>query len=355
MNIEQVKQGMQLIKKRKMHDLAKHRVSDRKTLIAAINKQDTKRRQTKLELLKQRLPERVILGIVQHLDQVETLRFAALSKYVRHTVIFSAAFDGQWVIKSFNSLLSKSGFSGIRNDNLRLVDIQLRNMHFQAKSIMQDSKEEQWHIFGVWWNFAFVLYFIVTPVLLMVNERQQQAWPLYILLIPCLLAWVLLICTYFLIQRKINHSLATVLALTQVKTYKAGTPRGRNTQHCGLYTAHDFTVRFLKFLIWSLIYFQFAVYLKVYLLDLLTAAEAMRAEFKWVHVVILGYVPVCILYGQEILKESFKSIGNLVARRGMVEQLMLMAANKSLSDIKIMQAIKHKLPSAKEVKRREAE
>ena len=54
----------------------------------------------------------------------------SVNKYVRHTIMYESEFEGQWVIKSFQSLLSKSGFSGIRNNNLRKIDIQMRPMHF---------------------------------------------------------------------------------------------------------------------------------------------------------------------------------------------------------------------------------
>ena len=51
-------------------------------------------------------------------------------KYMRETIIYDPSFEGQWVIKSFQGLLSKAGFSGLRNNQLRQIDIRQRAMHF---------------------------------------------------------------------------------------------------------------------------------------------------------------------------------------------------------------------------------
>lgn len=90
------------------------------------------KRLNKLEKLKRRLPLPVILRIVQHLQTLDTFKLMSVNRYVRHTIMYQPEFEGQWVIKSFQSLLSKSGFSGIRNNNLRKIDIQMRPMHFQC-------------------------------------------------------------------------------------------------------------------------------------------------------------------------------------------------------------------------------
>lgn len=97
---------------------------------------------TKLQRLKARLPRKVLLGIVQHLSHLETFRLTLLCRYARELIIYDPEFEGQWVIKSFHGLLSKAGYTGIRNNNLRLIDIQLRNMHFQARSLVHDCREE---------------------------------------------------------------------------------------------------------------------------------------------------------------------------------------------------------------------
>ena len=90
------------------------------------------KKMSKDERLKQKLPLNVILKIAQHMGHTEVIKLTLMCRYVRETIIYSPEFEGQWVIKSFQGLLSKSGYSGLRNNNLRLMDIQLRTMYFQS-------------------------------------------------------------------------------------------------------------------------------------------------------------------------------------------------------------------------------
>lgn len=84
----------------------------------------------KYEEQRKKLPVTVLVRIVQHLLPNETFRFLGTCRYVRDMITKRPEFDGQWVIKSFQNLLSKSGYLGLRNNNLRRIDIQLRAMHF---------------------------------------------------------------------------------------------------------------------------------------------------------------------------------------------------------------------------------
>lgn len=210
--LNQVKKSMSLLKRNRNPDQSGHRVSDQKALLSALVSQSTKK-MSKPEALRLRLPPRVILGIVQHLAQVDTLRFAALCRYVRETILYEAKFEGQWVIKSFHSLLSKAGYCGIRNNYLRLIDIRLRNMHFQAKSLAMDCKDEQWYIFGVWWRGAFVMYFVVTPIMLIFSYSNKEPWPTFVLFIPCLVSWLGLLLAQVKISLYVKSSLAHIRRL----------------------------------------------------------------------------------------------------------------------------------------------
>lgn len=159
---------------------------------------------------------------------------------MRQTIIYQPEFEGQWVIKSFHGLLSKSGYSGLRNSKLRRIDLHQRGMHFQAQSLVRDSHDEQWHVFGVWAYFAFLLTFIILPILLIVNEEHELALSSRILLIPTTVAWVLLMFALVIISKKINryHKVVATLHLTQRQYqggFSAGTPKGRNTTHCTKY------------------------------------------------------------------------------------------------------------------------
>ena len=114
-------------------------------------------------------------------------------------MVHGPEFEGQWVIKSFQSMLSKSGFQGLRNNNLRRIDIHQRPMHFQVQSILYDCFDEQWHYFSIWGYFAFFLFSVVFPVLLIVNEEQELEMPSYILLSPFTVAWLFLMLNFILV------------------------------------------------------------------------------------------------------------------------------------------------------------
>ena len=225
------------------------------------------------ERLRTLLPPIVILKIVQHLNLNEAFRFMTSCKYVRQTIIYQPDFDGQWVIKSFQSLLSKSGYSGLRNNNLRRIDIQQRGMHFQSQSILRDCMDDQWYIFGVWWNFAFFLIFIVIPILLIINEEYELELSIEILHSPAALSWVLLmiaiICLKYQVSfyhRKITtlhatnrayHEMTNVQSVSKNPLDFNGCPEGRNTIHCKRYKLEWFKERFLI----SYIYCLFSAYL----------------------------------------------------------------------------------------------
>ena len=92
---------------------------------------------------------------------------------MRQTIILKPEFEGQWVIKSFQGLLSKSGYSGLRNTRLRQIDIRQRAMFFQCESLIKDCIDEQWNVLSLWSNLAFFFILIVMPILLIVNEENE--------------------------------------------------------------------------------------------------------------------------------------------------------------------------------------
>lgn len=71
-----------------------------------------------------------LVRIAQCLQPAEVFRLLSSCSEYRNTLVKAPEFEGQWVIKSFQSLLSKSGYQGLHNNNLRRIDIQLRAMHF---------------------------------------------------------------------------------------------------------------------------------------------------------------------------------------------------------------------------------
>ena len=54
---------------------------------------------------------------------MESQKLMCANKYIYNMIRYNPDFDGQWIIKSFHHQLSKSGYSGLRNNNLRKIDI----------------------------------------------------------------------------------------------------------------------------------------------------------------------------------------------------------------------------------------
>lgn len=280
---------------------------------------------------------------------------------MRQTIIYQPEFEGQWVIKSFHGLLSKSGYSGLRNSKLRRIDLHQRGMHFQAQSLVRDSHDEQWHVFGVWANLAFFLTFIVLPILLIVNEEQDLGLSPRILFIPTTIDWVLLMVSLVVIFRKINkyHKVVTSLHLTQRQYqggFSAGTPMGRNTAHCTKYKKSQFTVRFLISLIWALLSAYFGFFLKIYVFDWLREPtsecgtpdakcdSANGFEFKWIYVSAISFGPAILLYVHELVKEAILSQRSLEAKKEMLLNFITLSINKTLSDQDILNEFSEILP-----------
>lgn len=218
-------------------------------------------------------------------------------------------------------------------------------MHFQAQSLVRDSHDEQWHVFGVWANFAFLLTFIVLPILLIVNEEQGMDLSPRILLIPTTVAWVLLMLALCFILRKIGwyHKAVTTLHLTQRQYHggsSVGTPKGRNTAHCTKYQKSQFTVRFLISLIWALLGAYFGVFVKVYILDWLQEhakkGEEARFNFKWIYASAVSFGPLFLMYAIELVREAILSQRNLGAKKEMLLNFITLSINKSLSDQDIL-------------------
>ena len=159
-------------------------------------------------------------------------------------------------------------------------------MHFQAESLVRDGIDEQWTILGYWWNVAFILFFFVTPILLVISEESENNWSLAHFMIPTSISWVLLLLTYALIRKSSFKFLKKVknLHITQ-QTYskqriytQMGHPKGRITSHCSGYTIEQFENRTLLYIIYALLWGYVGIILKAYVFDMLISLKIMSKD-----------------------------------------------------------------------------
>ena len=171
--------------------------------------------QKKDRIVETKFPLHALVRVAQCLQPNEALRLLATCHSVRDTLIHNPDFEGQWVIKSFQNLLSKSGYQGLRNNNLRRIDIHLRAMHFQSESLRRDSGDEQWAILNSWWNMTMVLLLFVTPILMICSEESSESFELYIILTPITVAWFFLFIAYYMIRSQVKRYFSKVFRLME--------------------------------------------------------------------------------------------------------------------------------------------
>jgi len=189
------------------------------------------------------------------------------------------------------------------------------------------------------------LLFLVTPILLIVNEERELDLSPRILFIPTTVAWFSLMITLMIIKRKINKYHRRVIGLdpkTSTSTIP-GTPHGRNTTHCTHFTKSQFAIRFLISLVYSLLWLFFGIFVKVYVFDWLYEEGVIIPNFfvtnqdgqeerppyrmKWVHSLAISFIPVFFMYVKEIVKEVIKSQRNLRSKKEMFLNFVKLAIN----------------------------
>ena len=70
------------------------------------------------------------------------MNMAKLNKKMNKMMLHGTQFDGIWVINSFQTLFSKTGSTGIINQNLLRIDRDLNAMHYQTNRIKVICLEE---------------------------------------------------------------------------------------------------------------------------------------------------------------------------------------------------------------------
>jgi hypothetical protein len=194
-------------------------------------------------------------------------------------------------------------------------------------------------MFEVWVNFAFVLMFVATPILLIINEQQDAQLSLQILLVPATLSWITLILNFFLIRNKITkrHNEVKILHFTK-SIYKdlrnIGQPIGRLAKHSLAIEKESMRVNFLFALIKSLLCIYFGVIVKVYVFDIIREnyPDLISVDFKWIYASAVSFGPVIIAYAIELFGESIKSQMNLSCKKEMVRNFMHLSVKKSMTD-----------------------
>ena len=187
--------------------------------------------------------------------------------------------------------------------------------------------------------------FVFTPILLIVDEEKDLQLDLRMLFLPTTVAWALLVIATIVIHKKINKFHKRVLELVinskqYVNLLNQGSPNGRCTKHCQKYTRSQFEVRFLTYLCYAMLFLYFGLFFKLYVFDWLQESEMLpdpiNFELKWVHVSLISYIPVFIMYVKEICNEAIKSKNNLKDNQEMLLNCISLSINKSMTDNQII-------------------
>ena len=246
---------------------------------------------------------------------------------------FDDSFEGVWVIHSFHQILSKTGLTGLRNNQLQRVDQALYKMHYQCESLLKDCREVQAGVMSNWSVFAFFLIAICQPGLLIWVYDFNKDFPAPLILAPTTLAWVGLIFAQIYLWCKINEYYKKVIilgktqaqyqvqdlnSLTNIQTgMNANTAqafiqrkvleaqkkaeedkhvnhravKGRNTKQCSLYKRSDFVNRFIVGVMISLSFLYLGFFAKIYILpELLT----------FTYMAPVSILPFILMYGYEL-------------------------------------------------------
>lgn len=134
----------------------------------------------------------------------------------------------------FYEYISKTGYTGFRNQNLLRIDNQLRYMHKNCQELGHLSKTKQASILASWCTFAFVMIFICTPILIAISSDFKNTFKdLRIIMIPPSLAWISLVIVFIKLHRCATKHHQNVLNLSSNDTYKnIKNIKGRNSKHC---------------------------------------------------------------------------------------------------------------------------
>ena len=89
-----------------------------------------------------------------------------------------------------------------------------------------------------------------------------------------------------------------------------------------------------------MLFLYFGLFFKLYVFDWLQESEMLpdpiNFELKWVHVSLISYIPVFIMYVKEICYEAIKSKNNLKDNQEMLLNCISLSINKSMTDNQII-------------------
>ena len=240
----------------------------------------------------------ILANVCKFLKPEETVRLTMTTKRVQKASE-EKEFDSLWVLFSFQTIFSKTGLTGLKNSSQRRIDEALHHMHYQCESIRRDSREVQVSIFQRWLAFSLVMVLICLPILLVLKHDFEKSLTMEIVLLPCTIAWGLLLLAQIYAWYRIRkyYKRVTTLHLTQMqyklteedrnqepkKKVQCARPsplmyletgkhfyqlpvRGANTKHCSLYTFESFVNRFAMMNMLGLSFVYLTFFLKIYVM-----------------------------------------------------------------------------------------
>lgn len=142
-------------------------------------------------------------------------------------------------MNTYNTFMSKTGFTGMRNLNLVRIDKMLKDMFYECEALMLKCKEEQSLVFSNWSKFTFVMASLITPILFAIrHDIKIVEYDLRVILAPVSLAWALLLFVLFMIIKIMNKYHTEIKELSKfenflfIEKYYGPNIKGRNAYHC---------------------------------------------------------------------------------------------------------------------------
>lgn len=135
------------------------------------------------------LPQAEVSRILNFLEFNDLASLACVDKPMLKTVRTYRA----WPLISFHRMMSKAGYTALRNYNLFRVDKGLKNLSVLCKNEKEGAIYEQQNRFRHWCLFTFIMLSLVVPILACIDvDSSKISLDTRGILAPVTLAWVLM-------------------------------------------------------------------------------------------------------------------------------------------------------------------